>query len=117
MIVHQAVQKLHDALGRIVRGINACLFTAFTLGAAFILVGMTLVKVVENPFETFQGQVFLVNCSQLGNTPKAGSDPDWDGAMSGMSTGFALGKGIPLIGPALGPLLGAVVGYRVDRNL
>lgn len=110
------IDRIHRSTGRLVRWTNAILFGAFTLGTAFVLLTLPLLKLAENPYQMLKGQTFMVNHIQLGaGQPQA--DPVWDGMLAGISTGYALGKGVPFMGVIAGPLLGALIGHQVDQDL
>ena len=88
-----------------------------TLGVLFAMAFPTLNGLLVKPEEQLRLQAFQINYFEMIKRTQSVSDPDWDGALSGMSLGYALTRGYPFVIPAFGAAVGAVVGYELDSRI
>lgn len=113
---------IHEALRPLVTALNGLIFAMSFAGICFILTMLPLTQCLSNPMDILPtAKAFVVNSVELSKpalstTTQATTEADstWDGALAGMSIGFALTRHIPIVGEAIGLTLGAWMGYQLD---
>lgn len=107
--------------GRWVYALNRVMVGFLALGIVFTLGFMPISALIENPETQLQVQAFQINYYEMvksrQDTGIEAQDPDWDGVLSGMTTGYALTRNMPFVLPMMGALVGAAVGYQLDSRI
>lgn len=118
--IDQAVRRAHYVTGQWLFVINRLLFGFVALGLVFTMGYMPLANVVENPEVQLQAQAFQINYYEMVKSRQdevVATDPDWDGALAGMSTGYTMTRDLPFVLPMMGAVIGAVIGFQLDSKI
>lgn len=117
-VIFKTISEVHRVNGELIQACSRLLMVICLAGLSFSIVFMVLFQVASNPMSLFQAQGLIMNKAELPLlTQQAHMDPNWDGALSGMTLGANLFQGVPMAGVPLGACLGAVVGYQLDRAI
>lgn len=106
--------------GRWVQALNRMLIGFVALGMVFAFGYMPLVQLISSPEVQLDAQGFQINYYEMVRAQRdvsEAADPDWDGALSGMASGYALTRDLPFVFPMMGAAIGAVVGYQLDNHI
>jgi hypothetical protein len=122
---------LHESIGSLLTLGHRLLAAILIMGSTFCLFSLVVFNILRQPELLLHNQAFLFNyASSSSETSKVLSpihpgevtrikpkDPNWDGALAGVSLGFTLGQNIPLVGMFIGPVFGGFLGYEMDSRI
>ena len=115
-----AVCHAQFVTGQWVFVLNRALLGFLAMGIVFTMGYMPVASLISSPEAQLQAQGFQINYYEMVRAHQDVSeeaDPAWDGALSGLSSGYALTRDLPFVFPMIGALIGAVVGYQLDNHI